>query len=767
LNTLREKMLRLLKTIGSPVERSAFVELPARPIVASGAIAGILAALTLLAVAHLGDVFVLRHYHAFVIGYVYTVFSSVGLLVLNAIMGAVAAYVYLRAEEYLGSGKWLAVACFFPLFASTGTFVAERLTDAAGLGMSSLAPVLRVVLTLGVTLAMTWLFWFPWRSFFRLWLTLYAGRQRSALHDDDIQTPADTPHSDPLESSRSYMRVRREIALIRKHRSGELDANGLGQLKLPDDLLRQPSSPAGTRVHLESKRKVAPLRRVAWFAGAALAAGAVIAMLSSPVPVPDVLRRAVGQDGAPGSGHTVRIWVKAAGLNSELIEQLANEALSSSGSDTTVDAVDIDRFSILAVRTIMFDGMPDIVISTRQDLREMADQGMLKDLAPLIERDSVDLDAFVDSCVAELSLGDTVFGLPLSTSPLLLYINTRLMGYTGLSPDAPPVLWTDLLEYSKALTWFTDLNGTPVVSQLGFAPTDGLWHTWLQLASASLPSAPGSLQHAAGSLPSAIGSPPSATSSPPLAGSPASASGGAGHAGPAALITQNVPDGTAIPHEWKLLVDIASSLRATALPDDNAADHRNPFYERQHSPEALFASGRLAMVISDHRLHKALSMHYPDIEYAAADLPVPDWRTSGTSLSEGYGMGVLEPGSGQSKETTSHADASWQAVKAIATDPRIQSQIAEDSGLLPGLVSLFDVPTERRERARGLARGDEEIERKFGDAQLKAEPFAPAALPSSSLSRIYRMLDRLVQGNESVSYVLEQIEAAIASHARQ
>ena len=91
-------MPRLLKTIGT-VERSAFVELPARPIVASGAIAGILAALTLLAVAHLGDVFVLRHYHAFVIGYVYTVFSSVGLLVLNAIMGAVAAYFYLRAEE--------------------------------------------------------------------------------------------------------------------------------------------------------------------------------------------------------------------------------------------------------------------------------------------------------------------------------------------------------------------------------------------------------------------------------------------------------------------------------------------------------------------------------------------------------------------------------------------------------------------------------------------------------------------------------------------
>ena len=155
MKTLREKAYRLLKTIGSPVERTAFDGLPTRLVVTSGAMAGLLAALTLLAVAHLGDVFVLRHYYAFIIGYIYTVFSSLGLLVIHTIIGAVASYVYLRAEEYLGSGKWLAAACFFPLFASTATFVAERLTDAAGLGMSSLAPMLRIVLTLLATLAMT------------------------------------------------------------------------------------------------------------------------------------------------------------------------------------------------------------------------------------------------------------------------------------------------------------------------------------------------------------------------------------------------------------------------------------------------------------------------------------------------------------------------------------------------------------------------------------------------------------------------------------
>ncbi|NLU42980.1 MAG: hypothetical protein GXX08_12360, partial [Firmicutes bacterium] len=73
MKTLREKAHGLLKTIGSPVERTAFDELPTRLIVTSGAMAGLLAALTLLAVAHLGDVFILRHYYAFIIGYIYTV----------------------------------------------------------------------------------------------------------------------------------------------------------------------------------------------------------------------------------------------------------------------------------------------------------------------------------------------------------------------------------------------------------------------------------------------------------------------------------------------------------------------------------------------------------------------------------------------------------------------------------------------------------------------------------------------------------------------
>ena len=279
--------------------------------------------------------------------------------------------------------------------------------------------------------------------------------------------------------------------MIRRHRSGGPDSDGLGAFKLPDDLASQLELPDGFRAgatgkeagsgRAESWRKEARLRRLAWLAGAVLVAVAVIAMMSSSQPLFDVLRGAIGLNGAPAGSPTVRMWVKAAGLDSELVERLANEALSPSGSDTTVYAVDIDRFSIMAVRTIMSDGMPDIVISSRRDLREMADQGMLMDLAPLIERDSVDLGAFVDSCIAELTLGDTVFGLPLSTSPLLLYINQVDGLHRSASQQASCAL-DDLVDSKRSHGSRTRTEHRRL--QLGFAPTDCAWRTWLQLASA-------------------------------------------------------------------------------------------------------------------------------------------------------------------------------------------------------------------------------------------------------------------------------------------
>lgn len=84
--------------------------------------------------------------------------------------------------------------------------------------------------------------------------------------------------------------------------------------------------------------------------------------------------------------------------------------------------------------------------------------------------------------------------------------------------------------------------------------------------------------------------------------------------------------------------------------------------------------------------------------------------------------------------------------------------------MLPGLKSLYSLPSEHRPQRRSLCVGNEEIEAMFHASQLSALPATNTDLPSSSLARLYGLLDRLTQGAESVSDVMEQIAVTISSH---
>lgn len=767
--TLREKTQSLIRLISSRVEETAYNELPTHVIALCGATAGALATLVLLAVAHLGDVIVLGHHYAFLIGYVATVFSATSLIVLHTIIGAIAAYVHLRAEEYLNSGQWLAFACFFPLFASTGTYIAERLTEMAWIGGSQLAPPLRLLIAIVTTFAMTWLFWIPWLSFYRIWLARRTRLQQRSMSDDPTMP---SPSGSSLEASRSHMRIRRQIALIRRHRTGDANGTQLLNTALFGDASIQAAAPADTDESGGTGNSAGRARLARRLPVVGMVALAVIliggALYSSMLP--GGIRGVFVREGAARCGEPVRIIMRSEGLGTEFVRALANEALGGVSDDGWVDVLDVSRFSMFALRTVMSDGQSGVVISTRQDLIEMDRLGMLIDLKPLVQRDQVDLLTFVDSCMAELSSGDKVFGLPLSTSPLLLYINTEALSHTDLIPGVPPVLWSDLLHYAKTLTWFADSGGTPIVSQLGFTTSSSLWHAWLQLAFDPVLSGsdPGPESHSYSLTPMARGDEHltarngehSAASDGEHLGSSGSKSSGSGAS--SAHESAAMPD-SSIPGAWRLLVDVASGLRATSLPDD-VVQSRNPFYEQPYDPAALFASGLLAMVVADYGLHAALSNRYTDVQYGVADMPVPNWAASGVSISSGLGIGILRPDSGASSDAAALVEASWQIVKAIANDSDMQARVAERAGMLPGLKSLYSLPSEHRPQRRSLCVGNEEIEAMFHASQLSALPATNTDLPSSSLARLYGLLDRLTQGAESVSDVMEQIAVTISSH---
>lgn len=715
---LRERVQALIRIASSSVEKRAYAELPSLTIALSGAVAAALTTLTLLAVAHLVDVIVLRHFYAFLIGYIATVFSSIGLILAHTFIGAVTAYVDLKAEELLDSGHWLAFACFLPLFAPTGTFMGERLARLAFRSGSPPASVLGIVLSIVITLAMTWLFWVPWMGFYRIWLNRSLAR-RHASKELKTTVTRQLTNDDALEASRSYMRVRRQIALIRKHRAEGLSDEEAKRLGLFEDLSGGPERSV-------RDRRATDFRRSSRAGRIGLVSAAVLLTILLTVAVygilfPESFKGALSRKGAGADAQVIRVLVKAEKVNPAYVADLVDTALTIAGGNARIDMVDINRFSTFAVQAIIADGRSGIVIGTRQELRDMANIGILVDLTPMIERDLVDLTKFVDPCIEELSRDGSVFGLPLSTSPLLLYINTQALSHTNLNPHVPPVLWSDLLSYAKSLTWFTNSGGTQVVSQLGFAPSSRLWHAWLQLASKM----------------------------------PVNVSGSGFQELPGADISASVP------HSWRLLVDVASGLRATALPDD-LGRHRNPFYEQPYDPAMLFAQGHLAMVVSDCRLHRILSGSSSDLEYAVADLPAPDWSVSGTSVSDGLGVGILLPRADLASETQPAIEISWDIIKTLATDESLQASMAQHSGLLPGLKSLYTDSPMNAPAPRTLSVGKDEIDRKFSVAQLTASPAVTDELSSASLNRLYALLDRLTQGAESVSSVLEQIAATLA-----
>lgn len=83
------------------------------------------------------------------------------------------------------------------------------------------------------------------------------------------------------------------------------------------------------------------------------------------------------------------------------------------------------------------------------------DFGMSGRLAP-IER-APDIEDFFASDVAQYSVGDTLYGAPLSSDTNIFYWRKDLFEAAGLDPDTPPATYEQVQEYAVKLT--TDANG--------------------------------------------------------------------------------------------------------------------------------------------------------------------------------------------------------------------------------------------------------------------------------------------------------------------
>ncbi|MBC8098912.1 MAG: ABC transporter substrate-binding protein [Armatimonadetes bacterium] len=124
---------------------------------------------------------------------------------------------------------------------------------------------------------------------------------------------------------------------------------------------------------------------------------------------------------------------------------------------------------------------PDVIIWDRWRTALYAPRNVLLPINDYMEADGLTVDMFFTEAVNELSVGDQIYGLPLTVDARALYYNKALLDAAGIEP---PTTWEELRAAAAALTQRA-ADGTLEVA--GFAVSDvGLFNMYLQQAGGSI-----------------------------------------------------------------------------------------------------------------------------------------------------------------------------------------------------------------------------------------------------------------------------------------
>ncbi|RIK33891.1 MAG: ABC transporter substrate-binding protein [Chloroflexi bacterium] len=89
-------------------------------------------------------------------------------------------------------------------------------------------------------------------------------------------------------------------------------------------------------------------------------------------------------------------------------------------------------------------GTPDLAAADMVWMPYLANSGALTPLNSFAEASGTDLTDFYPALLAVNTYDDQLYGLPVSTNNLELFINSELFEAAGLDPAAPPATWTEL-----------------------------------------------------------------------------------------------------------------------------------------------------------------------------------------------------------------------------------------------------------------------------------------------------------------------------------
>lgn len=124
---------------------------------------------------------------------------------------------------------------------------------------------------------------------------------------------------------------------------------------------------------------------------------------------------------------------------------------------------------------------PDVIVWDRFRTALYAPRNVLLPINDYMEADGLTSDMFFTEAIRELSVGETIYGLPLTVDARALYYNKALLEAAGIEP---PTTWEELRDAAIALTQRAD-DGTLEVS--GFSLSDvGLFNMYLQQAGGTM-----------------------------------------------------------------------------------------------------------------------------------------------------------------------------------------------------------------------------------------------------------------------------------------
>jgi len=138
-------------------------------------------------------------------------------------------------------------------------------------------------------------------------------------------------------------------------------------------------------------------------------------------------------------------WNYWDGKNGEVIQALVDR-YNAEHPDVVIENVFVGWGELLPKLQLAVTGgdTPDLAAADMIWMPYLANSGALVPLDSFIEASEVALEDFYPALLAVNTYDDQLYGLPVSTNNLELFINSDLFEAAGLDPAAPPTTWAEL-----------------------------------------------------------------------------------------------------------------------------------------------------------------------------------------------------------------------------------------------------------------------------------------------------------------------------------